>query len=100
MMGLVNVLVHAGMMLQAMDPVDGEIIESHVCDGREHQPGPAMVAHVGVKQAFATDLGQEERQGEKVDDGKRPEGRFDLLADLIPQETRMVLEPSVKDEVI
>lgn len=68
MMWLVNVLVHAGVMLQAMNPVDGKIVESHVQDWREQQPGPAIVAHVGVEQAFATDLGQEQRQGQKVDE--------------------------------
>lgn len=30
MMWLVNVLVHAGVMLQAMNPVDGKIVESQV----------------------------------------------------------------------
>lgn len=31
-MWLVNILVHAGMMFQAMNPVDTNVIESHVQD--------------------------------------------------------------------
>ena len=100
MMWFVDVLVHAGVMLQAMNPVDGKIVESHVQYRREQQPGPAIIAHLGVTQAFATDLGQEHRQCQNVDSRNGGQGRFDLLADLILQKARMVLEPSVEDEIV
>jgi hypothetical protein len=72
-MWLVNVLIHAGVMFQAMNPVDSNIVETHVQDGRDHQPGPAIVACVGVKQTFATDLGQEYGQGQKINKRDRGE---------------------------
>jgi hypothetical protein len=70
---LVDVFVHARVMFQTMNPVDGNIVETHVQDGRDHKPGPAIVACVGVKQTFATDLGQKYRQGQKVDKRDRGE---------------------------
>lgn len=97
---LVDVLVHAGVMLEAMDPVDGNIIERHVQQRRDHQPGPAIVAHGAIKQALATDLRQEPGQGQNVDDGYGGYRRFDLLTDLVGQEARMVLEAAVKYEVV
>lgn len=50
-----------------MDPVDANIIEGHVQDGRDHQPGPAIVADRAVQHAFATDLSQEPWQREDID---------------------------------
>lgn len=67
-MRFVDVLVHAGVVLQAMNPVDGNVVEGQVQDCRGQQPGPAVLVHTGVKQAFPTNLGQEPRQSQKVDD--------------------------------
>lgn len=97
---LVNVFVNAWVVLQTMNPIDAKIVESHVRDCREHQKGPAIVAHIAIEQAVATNLGQEPRQGQDVDDGHGAHRRVDLLANLILQEARVVLEPPVVDEVV
>ena len=67
MVWLVDVLVHAGVMLEAMDPVDGNIVESHVQHGRDQQPGPAIFAHRAIQQALPSDLSQEPGQSQNVD---------------------------------
>lgn len=97
---LVNVLVHTRVVLQAVDPVDGDVVECHVKDRRDQQPRPAIIADILIQQALAADLSQEPGQGEDVDDGDGGQGRLDLLADLVLQEARVVLEPPVEDEVV
>lgn len=100
MVWLVNVLVHTGVVLEAMDPVDGDVVECHVEHRRDEQPRPAVVGDVLVEQALAADLCEEPGQGEDVDDGDGGQRRLDLLADLVLQEAGVVLEPPVKDEVV
>lgn len=97
---LVNVLVHTGVVLEAMNPVDANVVKRHVQHRRDQQPRPAIVADVLVQQALAADLCQEPGQCEDVDDGDGGQRRLDLLADLVLQEARMVLEPPVEDEVV
>lgn len=97
---LVNVLVYTGVVLEAMNPVDANVVKRHVQHRRDQQPGPAIVADVLVQQALAADLCQEPGQGEDVDDGDGGQRRLDLLADLVLQEAGVVLEPPVEDEVV
>lgn len=56
-MWLVDVLVDTGVMLQAMNPVDTDIVEGHVQHHGHHQPGVAILSYIGIEQALATNLG-------------------------------------------
>lgn len=87
-------------MLEAVDPVDHEIVPDHEQHGRDEHPGPAVVVDIRVKQALAADLGQEKGHRQDVDEGDRLHGRYDLLADLVFEEARVVLEAAVEDAVV
>lgn len=99
-MRLVDVLVHAGVVLKAVNPVDQEVVPDHVQHGRDPHPPPAILAHVGVQQTVATNLSNEKGQREDVDEGDGGHGRDNLLADLVLQETGVVLEASVENQVV
>lgn len=71
MVRLVDVLVHARVVLKTVDPVDGKVIERHVQHRGHNHPGPAVLAYMVVEQAVSTDLGQEDGQREEVDKGDR-----------------------------
>lgn len=90
------------MVLQPVNPVDEKVIPDHKQHRRdEHpRPPPRVLVHLRVKQALAPHLGQEEGQGEDVDEGHGAHGRVDLLADLVLEEARVVLQPPVEDEVV
>lgn len=97
---LVNVLVDTGVVLKSMDPVNHEIIPDHEEHRRDAHPCPAIVIHAGVEQALAAHLGQEKRQGHDVDPRDGGHGRHDLLANLVLEEARVVLQTAVENEVV
>lgn len=99
-MWLVDILVDAWVVLQSVDPVDGNVVESHVQNGRNGQPGPAIALHIAIQQTVAADLGKKPRKSQDVDERNGGQGRLDLLAHLVLEEPRVVLQTSVEDEVI
>lgn len=97
---LVDVLVDAGVVLQAVNPVDADVVEGHVQHGRAHQPAPAILGEVAVQQAVTPHLGEEDGQGHEVDEGDGLHGGDDLLAHLVLEEAWVVFQAAVKDEVV
>ena len=97
---LVDVLVDAGVVLDAMNPVDADVVENHIQSSRSEQPWPAVVANVGVKQALATDFSEEPRQSQDVDEGNGSHGGLDFLLNLVLQESRVVFKATVENKVV
>lgn len=95
-----NIFVNARVMLQAMNPVNADVVEERVQQGRDKNPGPAILVYARVEQALAAHLSEEEGDSEDGHDGNRKEGGIDLHADLVLQETRMMFQAPVKDEVV
>jgi hypothetical protein len=102
MMRLMNILVHARMMLEAMNPINGKVVERHVQQRADHQPAPPPLVrlHILVQQAVAADLGQEDGARQEVDEGHGEQRAFNLLADLVLEKARVVLEAPVKHAVV
>ena len=99
-MRLVNIFVDGRVVFKTMDPVDGDIVENHVEHCRDAEPSPSILAHIVVQQTLAANLSQENRQGQDVDERNSRHGGDYFLANLVLQETRVVLQPAVKDEVV
>lgn len=99
-MGFVDVFVDARVMLQPVDPVDGEIVPDHEQHRRNEHPRPTVVANLGVQETVAAHLAEEPWQGHDVDEGHGAHGRDDFLANLVLEKTRVVLQPPVEDEII
>jgi len=97
---LVDVLVDTGVVLDAMNPVDADIVENHVQSSGSEQPWPAIVADIGIKQALATDLSEEPRQRQDVDERDGSHGRLNFQLNLVLQESRVVFKASVENEVV
>lgn len=97
---LVNVLVDARVVLQTVNPVNGDIVESHVQHSRKDHEAPAIFVDIGVQQAVTPHLGEENGQGHEVDEWHSRHGGDNLLANLVLQETRVVFQAAVKDEIV
>lgn len=97
---LVDVLVDAGVVLEAVDPVDEQVVPDHEDERGRDEPAPAVLVDARVQQTVAAHLGEEEGQRQDVDKGHRAHARRHLLPDLVLKEARMVLQPTVEDEVV
>lgn len=100
MVRLVDILVDTGMVLKAMNPVNAKIVKDHVEGGRHGQPPPAILVNPGVQQTVAADFSKEEGEREKIDNGDGEETRLDLELDLVLEESRVIFETAVKNEVV
>lgn len=97
---LVNVFVDAGVVFESVNPINEEVVEDHVYNGRDEEPGPAVLIDVRVEKTVAADLGEEKGQTEKIYDRNGPERRHDFLGDLVFEESRVVLQSTVEDQVV
>ena len=83
-----------------MDPVDGDVVESHVKKRRDDKPTPTISLHIAVEQAMAADFAQEPGESQNVDEWDSSHGRFDFLAYLILQKPWVVLQASIEDQIV
>ena len=100
MVRLVNILVNTGMVLKAMNPVNAKIIKDHVEGSRHSQPPPAVLVNSCVQQTVTAHFSKEEREREKIDNGNGEETRLDLELDLVLEESRVIFETAIKNEVV
>ena len=100
MVRLVDVLVNAGVVLETVNPVDTKIVKDHVQKSGNRQPRPAVLVDIRVQQTVTAHLSKEERQGKKVDNGNGEETRLDLELDLVLEESRVIFETAIKNEVV
>ena len=97
-----DVLVDGGVVLQPVNPVDENVVPDEEHDGRDAQPPPAqrVLVNVRVEHAVPPHLGQEEGHRQDVDPRHGGDGRPYLLAYLVLEEARVVLQPPVEYEVV
>jgi len=100
MVRLMHVLIDARVVFEAVNPVDEEVIPDHKHDCRNPKPSPTIVLDIGVKEALSSHLSQKEGKGHDIDPRNGLHRRYNLLSHLVLQETRVVLQTPVKDEVV
>ena len=100
MVWFVDEFVHARVVLKTVNPIDGNVVESHIQQGGDGHPGPAVAVHIVVQEAVTADFSQKPGESQDVDKGNCRHGRCDFLAHLIFQEPRVVLQAAIEDEVI
>lgn len=97
---LMDVLVHAWVVLQPVNPVNGDIIEGDIQQCRDCYPCPAILADISVEKTLSPYLGEKDGKRHQVDPRDSVHGRSDFLADLVLQEARVMLKSPIKDEVV
>ncbi len=99
-MSLVDMLVYPRVMFQSVNPVDCKVGEEQENDSACHQPWPPILVHPVVQFRMSSNLSKKPGQHHKVYPRCGHHTRLDLHPDLVLQETRVMFQSVVEEDVV